>query len=632
MAQIKQWDNEIATKTLKKYIEYHNRYLRDVAEENWALNEATYLSKFYKRFDKSLGALVAEPRQSGYEWTVRTSGNHTFSFVRLLHSKIVSNPPVVAPYAVSNETKDKDAAKAADKIARHQRVALDLDSVISRFVLSTLLYGTGILKIGWNPDDGEVLDSSDNDIICEGNVKLLEVNPRNFYFDQSADIWKDVKWCFHKLVLEKEEAEEYWPDFKGKFEVESNIKSYDPKTMAHEKTRDKVIVYEYYEKAMPSNGMSGRYAVITSGGQLVSLGVLPYAHGMLPFVVFTDIDIPQSVWGMSIIEVLRDPQDNVNKLLSQIIENINTHGVIRLATIGGSGVNADSITNKPYDVIEVEGQPGVAPIQLQPASLPSHMFKFYDMLINIMEHLSGIRGISRGTAPKSLSGFALQFLQEQDEKVLLQLHNKYKRVIVDIYRHILYLVKEFWREKRLISLTNANNDPEVDAFGGSDLEGGFDINYEYGTNLPNDPAAKRQAIMDLIDHGLIEDKKMGLRLLELGEAEGVFDTATPAKQQQKREIAELVSGNDYPVRQRDDHEAHLEILYTYIQTKAYYELPEEIKALVDKHAEAHENILKGKAQAPQGAVAPEQVPPMEGQMPPLPMAGMGNLPPGGMPA
>jgi len=627
MAKVIKWKKEEAKKVLMKHIEDHNEYVKK-QEPIWGLSEATYKNEFYTEFNSSTQAFAAVDKE--FEWSARVSGNHSFSFIRLLHSKLISNPPTIASYPLSSEMQDRDAAKAADKIARHQRKSLKIDSIDSEVALSALLYGTGIKKIGWDPDSGEIIDREGNEVTMEGNVKALAVNIRNFYCDQQADSWEEAKWCFHKIILKKEEAEYRYPKHEGLFTVGKEINSFSAKNQAKEKDKDTVVIYEYYEKARPINGMEGRFVVATKDGEILEDNKLPYSHGILPFEIFTDIDIPQQIFGKGIMEMLQDPQDTINRLLSQIVENINTHTVIRLAIPEEAGVNEDTITNKPVDIIKIQGGPQNAPIQLTPSSLPNHIFKFYDMLVNVMEHVSGVRQVSRGTAPKTLSGFAMQFLQEQDEKVLLQLHNKWKRYHVNSYRQILMLVKEFWKEDRQVALVGKNNDVEIDAFSGANLEGRFDIDYEYGTNLPSDPSAKRQAIMELIDRGLIKDEKVALRLLELGELEEVYDTSIKAKQQQKREMESLLQGEQVEIFEREDHAAHLEVLYEYINDKDYRDAIEpDIREIINEHARQHEEIVKVKLGGqgepgqepppqglpPEGGVAPEGA---GGGMPPMP--------------
>jgi hypothetical protein len=232
-----------------------------------------------------------------------------------------------------------------------------------------------------------------------------------------------------------------------------------------------------------------------------------------------------------------------------------------------------------------------------------------------MEHISGTRAFSRGEAPKALSGFAYQFLQEQDEKVLFQVHNKYKQAIVEIYWKVLERIRQFWSEERSIAVLGTEREYEYYRYAGTSLVGRYNLQIQHGTSIPNDPAARRQAILELYKEGLIEDKSMVLRLLEIGDIVGVFDTAKFAKKRQKEEIDIMTKlGQPVPIREYEDHASHLQELYAFQQTKDYYDLDEPVKMNVDQHTQAHEMKMKElQGGAPQGAPQPAP-PPITGNV------------------
>ena len=605
---------------IDKAVKFHEK-----KESTYATNEADYQGKFYKEYSREARSLIDLNKK--YKWMIRASANHTYTFIRSLHSQILANPPLVSVSSRTSDQKDKDAAIAADNVAIHERDRLELELFSSKQVLDCLLYGTGIMKIFWDAEDGDFFDHEDAESgeisrIFDGNVKLQNISCRNFFFDAMATSWKEVIWCLEKKFIELEEAHRLFPEHKKMIKEETDLKRYCEEDMVHEKVAGMTIIWELWEKAHPSNNMKGRYVVLNNDGKILIDKENPYKHKKLPYALFTDIDLPNTLWGKSVIELLHEPQKSINKLLSQILENTNLHSVIRMYLPDGAGIPEDSITDQPTDIIRGGSGQG-KPEQLQPASLPSHVFKVYDTLVGIMEHIAGMRGYSRGQMQKTVSGFAAQLMIEQDQKVHLQLHNKYKMNIEEIYLQILSLCKQYWKEERSLAILGEDKEYEYLKYKNTDIDGKYNVKVQYGTSLPNDPVARRQAIMELFDKGLFEEKGKDfvLRLLELGDIAGAFDATKEARKRQKEEI-EMLKRDKTPfnIREFEDHESHLEELYSYFQTKEFEYLDEEIKRLIEDHAKMHEQFV---SQAKSGQLPAGE----EGELPPPPPGEEPLIPP-----
>jgi 5S rRNA maturation endonuclease (ribonuclease M5) len=616
--------SEKLQKTLQKYIEQHKKFVEG-RNEVWCESEAIYQGKFYKKFSKTLNSLIDLERRNDY--SVRTSANHTFTFIRALHSMLVANQPSISAYPASNEESDKDASIAADNIARYERNRSGLDDYISKMVLYGLIYGNAILKTYWDEKDGEPFDVDEKtlqenpNLLYEGNTKFLNIKPRHFWFDSTGEQFCEAKWALEKVVIPLDEAKEMYPQFAEKLVESKEINRYDILKQTDEPMEGMTVLYEYWEKKSHRNGNRGKYIVLSEDGNILEEREHPYSHGELPYIFFTDIDVPGEPWGKSIIELLKDPQKTINRMLSQVVENINTHGVIRIAKFENSPIREDAITTDPIKIVNVGGQ-NQPPMQLQPASLPAHIFRTYDMLVNIMEHIAGLRSYSRGEMNKALSGFAAQLMIEQDQKVHIQLHNKYKRAIEDIFRQDLSLCKQFWDETRSLVILGEERKYEFFKYNKTNLNGRYNIRVDYGTSLPNDPASRRQAILDLYRDGLIEDKNAVLRMLELGDVMGVFDIAKDARKRQKEEIEIMkVNKMGFGVREFESHKDHLDELYKFFQSSDFETQEEEIKQVLEQHALEHEQMMKqeqGAGQAPlQQAQVPMEQPAVPGGIPPL---------------
>jgi len=254
-------------------------------------------------------------------------------------------------------------------------------------------------------------------------------------------------------------------------------------------------------------------------------------------------------------------------------------------------------------------------------------------MVQMMQHIAGVRDFSRGVMAKAVSGFAANLMVESDTKVHIQLHERYKEAVKGIYELLLSDIKQYWNEKRTISILNEEDEMETKAFMGADLNNGYVVKTDFGSTLPLDPAARRQMVQEIgtmaQQWGIKMDGNKFFELLRLGDVMGTFNISESAAKVQRKEKYIMLQTTkpvdiDYNA---DDHLAHYVELFGFFQTNEYANLQPGIKEILKAHAAQHlmadAFIKKGateeqfkSGQLPQSAPqegAPMATPDMTGQ-------------------
>jgi len=276
--------------------------------------------------------------------------------------------------------------------------------------------------------------------------------------------------------------------------------------------REKVEVYEYWERGLPVNGMLGRYAVCLEDGTLIEAPrpspfsfspplkegetePMPPTAG-LPYHIFTDIDIPDMTYGKSFLDYEAPIQEVINRIDSVDLDNAQAHGVARLILPESAEIAEGSITNSPWDIIKVKGTQG--PFHMNPPTVMPQMGQLRDRLKGGGDDMAGVNESMMGEMSRETSGFSLQYATNQGNMIRRRLFNKYVLFVEDIFKAYLNLVRKYWEDSRIIAVLGKEKAFETIDIKGSDIDGGYDLVVEYGASLSLDPSTRREELLQLM--------------------------------------------------------------------------------------------------------------------------------------
>ena len=628
MGRITVWSPAEAEKELQKRIQsaFESRKL---FETSWEQCERAVFNTRGRSLGRAFGLPMMEnvdfglPNADGSNSEIGV--NYAFKNVRFLHAQLSANPPSIAVRPLTPDAEDRRKAEAAEALKQFFMRQYNLQEVMDQISLHTLVYGTGIGKVIYDPELGEIIDvADDGEVTMEGDFSVQSCRIWDIALDPDATKWEDVRYVVERQFIPYEEAMYYWPDcedvlatvrLQGRMEDRTSSALTQPK-------EDVVEVYEYWEKGTGPNGMLGRYAICTKGGKLLE-PVKPNPHRFspptrsgaigaekgkkkpavahLPYVIFTDIDVPDRVWGMSALAFSIALQDTLNNLDSAALDNAYAHGVTRMILPEGSEIREGSITNSPWDIVKITGvQP---PSFMPPMPLQGALVDLRNRFEQGIDTVFGVNEAMFGQQSRETSGFSMQYATNQGNMIRRRLFNKYTLLVEGIYKHLFNLTRKYWDIKRTIHVLGTENVMQSFSFDGADIDGGFDFVGEYGTNLSLDPITRRQEILSL--YPIM--KEAGKNPQEVLNMMKMNDFSKPSvadlgQARQREIIFKMISKNMYIAPEEYmEHDSMLAWTYEFIMTAEFRDLDLEQKALILQHMKAREQMAGAKKAAAAGA-------------------------------
>lgn len=622
------WDDSKTKRQIKKRLR-NAQDARIQHEDKWVRNENSVYNTYAGMNSTALqGSMEVNfntgmPPVNGSDAESNTS--YTFKNFRYIHAQLSSNPPSVVMRPQTSDQDDHRKADAADRVVRYSIRHYQMQEKIDQLSLYCLLYGTGAIKTVWDSGLGGILgyDDETDEILMEGDIAVTVPTIWNIFLDPDAKGMNDVKWVIERIFIDYDEALDRWPDKEdilkqAKVDKETSRIGGNQTTGRESQLQDdhynSVELFEYWEKGLPTNGYLGRYCITTREGEVVEpcrpsphsfkeaggvsrieesdlpddvkesrIAKLP-EQAFLPYHFFTDIDVPNTVWGKSMVEYAAMGQNNLNALDSARIDNLKAHGVARLIIPESADIADDGLSNSPWDITKISGnQPPyfMAAPQLMPDMTASR--------VDIIQGINDVMGVNEsmfGQQSREQAASAMQYATNQGNMIRRRLFNKFVLVTESVYGSILNLFRKHWTTNRMIYVLGKEKSLEALDLKGADIDGGYNVVGEYGATLSLDPITRRQEILTM--QPLFEKAgvppRTALKMMKLSELEGMYDKLDMAGNRQKEIFDLMIATQQYiPPKKYRDHENMIEWAYDYFMTSEYEMLSEEVQLLCEQH-------------------------------------------------
>lgn len=644
------WTDDVARKEIQKRWK-HASDARRPLENYWVRNEravyATNSSKALGSINSSLEATFRTglPAIDGSDADMSIS--YTMKNFRFIHAQMSANPPSVVMRPTTSDQDDKRKADAADRIVRWAIRHYSMQEKVDQLSQQALLYGTGVLKTVWDSTRGDIIEFNPeaDEIKLEGDIAIHVPFIWNMFLDPDAKSIDEIKYVIERIYIDYEEACLRWPDKK---ELLDNARVSERETGSNYQGRNSqlqndyyncVELLEYWETGLPSNGYLGRYCVTTSTGSVIEpcrpspfrfkqaggvsriealdipdevkearIARLPeQAH--LPYHFLSDIDVPNTAWGKSAIEYAAQLQENLDRLDTAILDNVQAHGVARIIIPESADISDDGLSNSPWDVTKISGnQP---PYFMNPPQLMPDMTTLRNNHVQGINDVMGVNESMFGQQSREQAAAAMQYATNQGNMIRRRLFNKYVLAVESIYgRGILNLIRKHWSISRTIHVLGKEKALEAIDIKGADIDGGYDVIGEYGVSLSLDPITRRQEIITM--QPLFKEAgvpaRTALKMMKLSELEGMYDKLDLAGNRQKEIFDEMIATGRYiPPKKFRDHENMIAWALDYFMTSEYEMLPEEVQALCERHIEERALVAAQESAGP-AQQAPGQPP------------------------
>lgn len=648
------WDDSKTKREMQKRLR-NSQDARVQHEDKWIRNENSIYNTYNGMNSTAIqGSLEVNfntgmPPVNGSDAESNTS--YTFKNFRYIHAQLSSNPPSVVMRPQTSDQDDHRKADAADRVVRYAIRHYQMQEQIDQLSLQTLLYGTGAIKTVWDSGKGSIMgyDEQTDDLLLEGDIDVTVPNIWNMFVDPDAKNMNDIKWVIERIFIDYEEALACWPD-KEDLLKQSKVEKEISRIGGHQTSGresqlqddhyNSVELFEYWETGLPTNGYLGRYTLVTKNGDVIE-SCRPSPHkfkkaggvskieesdlpedvkekliqklpeqACLPYHFFTDIDVPNTFWGKSMVEYAAQGQNNLNALDSARIDNMKAHGVARLVIPESADVPDDGLSNSPWDVTKISGnQP---PYFMAPPQLMPDMTAARQDIITGINDVMGTNESMFGQQSREQAASAMQYATNQGNMIRRRLFNKFVLVTESVYGNgILNLVRKHWVTSRMIHVLGKEKALEAIDLKGTDIDGGYNVVGEYGATLSLDPITRRQEIITM--QPLFEKAgvppRTALKMMKLSELEGMYDKLDMAGNRQKEIFDLMIATQQYiPPKKYRDHENMVEWAYDYFMTSEYEMLSEEVQLLCEQHIQERIQLAaqekSGAGAAGAGGAAP----------------------------
>jgi hypothetical protein len=352
----------------------------------------------------------------------------------------------------------------------------------------------------------------------------------------------------------------------------------------------------------------------------------PFQDGRMPFVFYQHIQNSTSIWPDSVMTHIRGPNLEIDKTVSQLIENKDymSNPMWRVATqhkIRGQ------IKNVAGSIVRYRHVPNIPPPEQIPGiQMPAQVENILKELAEQILEISGQSEVARGRVPTGVrSGVAVAYLQEEDDTKLAPTIENMEEEIAMAGSLTLERFAQFYTLTRTLRFYRRDGAFDVLRFKGADLKNNTDVICQAGSAMPRSKAARQQYVLELVSLGIEKDPHWIKSALELGEGEP--DDTDKAISQANRENNTMLHGSDLqhimppppgssddaeaaasqlkwtavavPVKEWHNHEVHIQRHTSVTMDEEFDRLTithPEIVRLFDEHIAMHQQVLQKRQQ------------------------------------
>lgn len=616
-------------------------------EPTWYMNMAYYVGDQWMYWNRGR---LERPKLD--PWRFLAVDNRIQPVVRNEIAKMTKQQPIFQVTPQTADDEDVNSARLCEEILDYQWNHLDLRDKLLHALHWSRICGAGFWKVFWDksvglgtqyilgPDGKPALDGSGRpmradgmdeqtlaqlkasggriEMINEGDVGVEVRSPFEIYPDPLAHSMEEAEFLFEETVKSPDYVYKRYgitvePDSTPTLGVvESRMWT------QFDASKTGVKVREYWCRPNKEYPNGCRSVVIQN--KIVDHDDNP--ADPMPYVMFKNIDVPGRFWPDSVVNQLRGPQTELNKIKSQILENAARIGNPALMTSRQAGVE---YSGRPGERIFYDSTVADAiPRYLQPAEVPGYVREQIDRIERSIQEISGQHEVTGGKVPAGVTAAsAINLLLEQDDTRLGPSIYDMEANLAKAGSKIAKLVAKFYSTERTVALVDDEGGWDVFGFRGNMLKDNTQVNVQAGSAFPRSKAAKQAAMQDIlhlfIQNGVAFDSRnLGkyLRDLDVGGLEKLIDQFSVDESQINWENGQLAMGRPVMPNQFDNDAAHIQGHEDFQKSSKYRQLDQNAQMLFQQHVDAHKAHVEQQQQQQMAQQAQQQAMMTQATQPP----------------
>jgi len=472
------------------------------------------------------------------------SSGWLFNSIANKHADAMDNYP--EPAILPREESDIETAKVLSQVVPAVLEKNKYEKVYSDTWWYKLKQGTGVKGIFWDP----VAD----------DISIRRIDLLNLFWEPGVLDLQESENLFHVELVNHDVLNHAYP----KLQLTTGDQSIQVSKYVYDEsidTSNKSAVIDWYYKKENANGdMVLHYCKFVDDNILFASenekGYKDgfYHHGKYPFVVdpmFLEEGMPV---GFGYIDAMKDAQETIDELDSNIQFNARLLAKPRYITKAGNGVNLEELADYSRDFIEIAGDTDTAIRQLPVQSLDASIIAYRDKKINELKEISGNRDFNQGsTAGGVTAASAISMLQEAGNKLSRDVIKSAYRAFSEECELIIELIRQFYNDERVFRITEPNGQHTFLHFDNSKLQPRqeapllgqefevrvpvFDIKVSAQKKSPFNQISHNQLVLQLYQMGffnpqVLEQSIMALKLMDFDGKESILNSMSERLSQQ----------------------------------------------------------------------------------------------------
>ena len=516
------WANDPPDKLVNELEDKTRLYFRQLRNGIYwrrCLRNLAYYHNLY--YDDTGDSINMELKALGKQGEfVGLAGNHFRNFGQHFLNLTTRDALALNCRATNTDSKSLKQAKLGKGVAEHYLREMAGEETLRSAVEHSYVFATSYVASCWEPNAGpraseEMGSGPLGDIDC--NV----ITPLDIIFDYSSRDWAKKSWVAYRTYVNKWDLAKRYPEQADDIvNVEEDEELFLDafRGMIEMGQEDVVPLWRFFHKkcdAIPT----GRYFEYLPG--------IPLRNEVLQY---TDIPVRRVSSGEWLLSLLgwtagfdiQGPQEMYNGALSSIASAVSALGLQDVWVQEGS----EKIRSKVFEGGLRVLSSATKPEALNLLKIAPELMKFPDILIALMERVTGINAVVRGDPDPTLkSGEALKVIEAKAVQSNSGLQFSYYRLVEDVATDWINILKKFaGNDERMITIIGKSNRQYRESFTADSLDVIDRVVVEVANPLQKSLAGKLHIAKDLMAMGEIRNKEQYLELLQTGNMDVLFES------------------------------------------------------------------------------------------------------------
>lgn len=580
------------------------------------LSRSGRLAKIRKSFAIATGGNVND--SGAVSWAVVRGGdqgelinsqeNHYRNIGNNLINIITAQRPAIQASASNTDYRSLSQTLVADGIIEQHLTERKLESKLKRGVKSSVFGSEGFVLVEWDATSGDEY-APDPDAFMSmldggaappaqrtGEVKITNCGPLDVAREVYADSWDSLSWLLVRTWASRSDLEARFPELADGIRGTSLDSEADRLASYgwQPGSSDVIPLFKFFHKRTPAVP-DGRLVEYLGADIVLYDGPNPYAE--LPVYRVTPDEMEGTPFGDTHLFDLLGPQDVVNAIDSTIVTNELGRGIGNMLVPRNANVSIEAISSSMNEV-KYDGQQKPEPMQWP--STPSEFFEYRASKVSVMETLSGVNSVVRGSPSEAIgadaSGAKLALIAAQATQSNNALEQSYTNFVRDVCLAIIKTYHAFGGSvPRLVRMVGKSNAYMVKEFTAEDLGGIDRVRVDVGSPMLRTTSGKITIADKLVEMGVIKSGEQYLMLIKAGTYEPAIEGEQAQQLRIRGENERLMDGGFHRALISDPHWLEITQHLTILDNPALREPGQEneaIQAAVLEAAQEHLDLFR----------------------------------------